>query len=85
MQARPYWLQSDRFFNVQFRRRWVEPAWVLAERPPRPPDKRRRPAPAQTGNRPLIKSLTSTDHSENTDRTEARHAAEALFAPDGAA
>jgi hypothetical protein len=81
------WLQSDRHLNVQFRRRWAEPAWVLRldaireKTPPRPPHKER-PAPVVgTSNRPLIKIITTTaDYSRRQNNSEARHAAEALFA-----
>jgi hypothetical protein len=70
MQARPYWLQSDGDHNPQWRRLWTEPPWP----------KRRGPALAPTSNRPQIETIaTAANYSENTNNSEARHAAEVLF------
>ena len=91
-----YARQSDPADNPNFRRRWCEAAWLLRqeelllgaarERPPRPPDKERPAAVVRTSNRPLVQAYfkTSADYSRQADKSEARRAAEALFAPGGA-
>lgn len=89
MQARPYWLQADGYLNVQFRRRWVEPSWVLRLDAIRdkPPDERQRPGAVPTARRPFTENATSStaDNSRIDNKRKARRAAERLFCRAGAA
>src|SRR5215213_11980130 len=86
---------SDPVINPKFRRLWAEPARVARQeiiiagaprkKRPRPPDERQRPAAAPAAHRPLVKtSTTANQYRRNDHKTEARRAAEAMFARGGA-
>jgi hypothetical protein len=89
VEPRPYWRQSDRAFNPNFDRLWVEPKWVfqldkllsgvVRERPPRPPDKER-PAAADTADRTLVQTSKNQHLEYNcfNNKTEARLHARAV-------
>jgi hypothetical protein len=82
MQVRPLWLQSDPDLNRQFRRRWTEPPG---------PSRKCRFADSQTrgagGGCDASGKEQSGDKAEDTARRRSAQwrAAEALFAPGGAA